>query len=381
MASPGMKSPVATARRRIGRYASVLLGVALLSCGGWLAWSRWPAKADPSWVQAARRIVDPETGGAYRLERVLVDSGRDLIAATLIRPDTAARAPLLVTVTGSGEGLLPAEGPLQRRQVGRGFAVLTLGKPGVGASSGNWRNETFRDRAEGVRAALDWATARPDLDATHTVLYGHSQGGYVIPLLADDARVAALILAAGPAQPVREQIATERYETAVRAGTPAPDARASARRLTRGLDVALAGCDLLAYHYLCHIYRYDPAPALGAIRKPVLALFGSNDPLVPPGGNLERMRTLLAGSADARLPVLPAANHQLWESVTGLPDEYRRLIGPEAQFAHARADDADHQRLRRVGSNRVRFAAGYFEQIDAFIDRHVPPPDAVSTQE
>ncbi len=371
-----MKTQGVTLRVRLRRYVSATLCVMLLAVGGWLAWSRWPATVDPTWVQAARRIVDPESGGAYRLERVFVDSGRDRIAATLIRPDSAARAPLLVTVSGSGEGLLPTEGPLQRRLVWRGFAVLTLGKPGVGASSGNWRNETFRDRAAGVRAALDWAAARVDLDATHTVLYGHSQGGYVIPLLADDARVAALILAAGPAQPVREQIATERYETAAREGSPAPDARASAGWLTRGLDIALAGCDLVAYHYLCHIYRYDPAPALGAIRKPVLALFGSNDPLVPPAGNLDRMRVLLAGSSDARLPVLPSANHLLWESVSGLPAEYPSLIGGEAQFAYARADDADHQRLRRVGSNRVRFAAGYFEQIDAFIDRHVPASDA-----
>lgn len=363
-------------RARVRRCAAAVLVVSLLVLVGGVAWLRWPAASDPTWVQAARRIVDPESGGAYRLERVLVEHGRERLAATLIRPDSGARVPLLVTVSGSGDGLLPTEGPLQRRLVRRGLAVLTLGKPGVGASSGNWRSETFRDRADGVRAALDWASARADLDATRTVLYGHSQGGYVIPLLADDARVAALILAAGPAQPVRAQIADERYETAVREGRPAPEARAAAQRLTRGLDVALAGCDLAAYHYLCHIYRYDPAPALAAIRKPVLALFGSNDPLVPPGANLDRMRALLAGSPDPRLQVLPAANHQFWESASGLPSEYAALIGPEAQFAHARDDDADHQRLRRVGSNRVRFAAGYFERIDAFIDRYVPAPAA-----
>ena len=358
-------------RSRVRRCAAAMLAMLLLAIAGWLAWSRWPATADPAWPQAARRIVDPETGSAYRLERLFVTAGKERIAATLIRPDTVARVPLLVTVSGSGEGLLPTEGPLQRRLVRRGLAVLTLGKPGVGASSGNWRNEAFGDRADGVRAALDWATARADLDATRTLLYGHSQGGYVIPLLADDARVAALILAAGPAQPVRAQIATERYESAVREGTAAADAHAGAERLTRWLDAALAGCDLVAYDYLCRIYRYDPAPVLGAIRKPVLALFGSNDPLVPPAANRERMRALLAASPDARLPVLPAANHLLWESVSGLPAEYDGLIGAEAQFAYARDDDTDHQRLRRGASNRVRFAAGYFEHIDAFVDRHV----------
>lgn len=371
MAIPVTDTRRSVVRSRVRRYMAATLVLLLLLLVGGLAWSRRPAVADPTWPQAARRIVDPESGSTYRLERLFIDSGRERIAATLIRPDSTARVPLMVTVTGSGDGLLPTEGPLQRRLVRRGVAVLTLGKPGVGALSGNWRNPTFGDRADNARAALDWAIARPDLDAAHTILYGHSQGGYVIPLLAGDVRVAGLILAAGPAQSVREQIATERYQTAVREGRPEPNARASGQRLTRVLDVAPSGCGLVAYHYLCHIYRFDSASTLAAVRKPVLALFGANDPLVPPSANLEHMRQLLAGSPDARLAVLPQSNHQFWESVSGLPSEYEQLIGAEAQFAYAREDDVDHRRLRRAASNRVRFAVGYFEQIDAFVERYV----------
>lgn len=340
-----------------------------------VAWSRRPHAVDPAWPQAARRIVDPASGQPYRIEQLFVAAGRDRIAAVLVRPDDERVRPLLITVSGSGEGLEPAEGALQRRLVAQGYAVLRLGKKGVGASSGNWRNETFDDRAHNVRAALDWAGTRPDLDSRGVVLYGHSQGGYVIPLVAGDPRVAALILAAGSARPVRDQIADEWHETARRTGANEVESRQRAARNRRWLDAALAGCPLLAYHYLCHIYRYDPALALAAMRKPVLAIFAEHDLMVPPATNLARMRTLLAADADARFVVLPRSNHLFWTSVSGLPDEYERLIGPAALFPHAEPGNPDHARLAGSRSNRAPYAEGYFDAIDAFLARYRPSPE------
>ncbi len=325
-----------------------------------------------TWPQPARRILDPESGQPYWLERVFVTSGTDRIAATFLRPDNKNKPPVLISISGSQDGISPAEGPLQRRLVQRGFAVLTLGKKGVGASTGDWRKENFEDRADNVRAALDWLSSHSDIDATRTVLYGHSQGGYVIPLAADDPRVAALILAAGPAQTVRAQIATERFETLLRQGVSEQKARTRARWTTRWLDLLLSGCRLGAYHYLCRIYRYDPQPALTALHKPVLVLLGSNDPLVPPASNFEPMKAMLASNPDAHLRVLPKSNHLFWESVSGLPEEYHHLIGPEAQYPHADSDNPDHVRLRKNAINRVRFASGYFEAIDTFLDRYIP---------
>lgn len=258
----------------------------------------------------------------------------------------------------------------------QGYAVLRLGKKGVGASSGNWRNETFADRARNVRAAIDWAAARRDLDAGNIVLYGHSQGAYVIPLVADDPRVAGLILAAGSARPVRMQIADEAGQVALRSGASDAQSTRHAARTRRWLDVALSGFPIVAYHYLCHVYRYDPAPALAVIRKPVLALFGENDPMVPPATNLEPMRALLAGNGEARLVVLPKANHMFWTSARGLPEEYAELLLPHARFAHARAGNADHARLDAYWSNRAPYADGYFEAIDAFLARCAPAGEA-----
>lgn len=356
-----------TSRRALWAGLLILPVIAI----GLLVWSRHERAADPNWPQAARSIVDPESGNGYRLEQVFVPAGRDRIAAVLLRPDDEFPRPLLITVSGSGDGLEPAEGALQRRLVRQGYAVLRLGKKGVGASSGNWRNEDFQARARNVRAALDWAATRPDLDAHHVVLYGHSQGGYVIPLVADDPRVAALILAAGPARPVRDQIADEGYETARRTGADEAEARRRAARNRRWLDIMLAGCPVLRYHYLCRVYDYDPSATLARLRKPVLALFAENDTMVPPSTNLARMQTLLAGNAAARFIVLPRSNHMFWTSVSGLPDEYASLLGPVAVFPHAQPGNADHERLSRHWANRAPYAEGYFEEIDAFLGRYV----------
>lgn len=341
-----------------------------------VAWPRRGHAADPAWPTASRAVVDPASGARYRIEQVFVPAGRDLIAAVLVRPEHDRPCTLVVTVSGSGEGLEPAEGALQRRLVAQGYAVLRLGKKGVGASSGNWRTETFEDRARNVRAALEWASTRRDLEPGNVVLYGHSQGGYVIPLVAADPRVGALILAAGSARPVRDQIADESFEVARRGGVGEVQALRQAARTRRLLDVALSACPVVAYHYLCHVYRHDPAPALAAIRKPVLALFGENDPMVPPAANLAPMRALLAAGPDARIVVLPNGNHMFWTSRTGLTDEYPRLLRPDAAFAYAEPGNADHARLGRQWANRAPYADGYFEAIEAFLVHHAPPDGA-----
>jgi uncharacterized protein len=328
--------------------------------------------ADPAWVQSGRTIVDPESGSAYRIETVFVPSGKDLIASTLMVPAGRGPSPLLISVSGAGQGLAVPEAPVYRRLVSRGYAVLALGKKGVGASSGNWRRESFHDRARNVVAAMDWASDRADLDAQRIVLYGHSQGGYVVPLVQSDPRVVALVLAAGPSRSVREQIVDHGFTEAVFMGVSEAQARKKAERTRRLLDIALRACPLMRIHYLCNVYGFDPAPALGAIQKPVLALFNENDEMVPPSTNLDRMRSLLGGNADAHIHLLPDADHSHVENATGLQANQYRLVGPPASFPRARQDDPEHARLAKLWVNRIPYAHGYVDTVEAFVSRYVP---------
>jgi pimeloyl-ACP methyl ester carboxylesterase len=62
--------------------------------------------------------------------------------------------------------------------------------------------------------------------------------------------------------------------------------------------------------------RYDPAPALGKIKVPVLVLFGAADQLTPPGAIDEiaaRIEAALekGGNKDVVVKIFPNANHDL----------------------------------------------------------------------
>lgn len=325
---------------------------------------------DLGWVEPARKIIDPESGKTYLREQVFVPSGPHSIASVFLRPELLSEAPVFVAVSGSQGGILTAESPLNRRMLANGFAVLVLGKKGVGASSGDWRDEKFEDRAQNVVAALDWLENRGDVDAGRTILYGHSQGGYVIPLLADEPRVAGMVLAAASVEPVRDQIWTDQYEAYLRQDMPEADARDEATSDQRWLDILLSGCGLWSYHYLCNIYEFEPEPYLSALDKPVLALFGENDPMVPPGRNMAPMNEYLEQNANARVVLLAKANHMFWRSETGSRKEYADLIGPPAQLSNMIESDTDHARLAELNANRVQYSEGYFEAVENFADQY-----------
>ena len=79
-----------TSRRALWAGLLILPVIAI----GLLVWSRHERAADPNWPQAARSIVDPESGNGYRLEQVFVPAGRDSggivgvnFAVTFLRED------------------------------------------------------------------------------------------------------------------------------------------------------------------------------------------------------------------------------------------------------------------------------------------------------
>ena len=71
--------------------------------------------------------------------------------------------------------------------------------------------------------------------------------------------------------------------------------------------------------------RYDPAPALRALRMPVLALNGSLDRQVLPAANLAGIRAALAGNPDVTVTELPGLNHLFQTARTGGLGEYAEI--------------------------------------------------------
>lgn len=252
--------------------------------------------------------------------------------------------PALVMIAGSGPADRESGGwfvPIRDRFLARGIAMLSWDKPGCGASGGTWTRQTFSDRAEEARAALAWLRQHPAIDPARTGLWGHSQGGWIGPIVAArDPELAALIVNSGPAVDVHAQ---DRYgveQTLLKRGASQEtieQALAATRRLHGAAHAGLSFTQLsrmmpevhqpngpLAYFgtidaqswtFFCLNANplHDPMTVLPQIACPTLVIFGASDPLVPVEESERRFREAF-GRSDApplTIRIYPDAGHRL----------------------------------------------------------------------
>lgn len=120
---------------------------------------------------------------------------------------------LVVFVHGDGPINASYDGgyrPLWEKLAMAGYASLSLDKPGIGSSSGNWLDQTMDDRAQDVLTAIEWARAKPFVDQDRIGLWGASQAGWVIPnVVKQDPDIAFSILVS----PAINWITQGRYNT------------------------------------------------------------------------------------------------------------------------------------------------------------------------
>lgn len=264
-------------------------------------------------------------------EKVTVPAGDVELAGRLHRPEGGGARPAVVLLAGSQDSRNPKG--LAKALAKRGIVVLDLYKRGVGGSGGRWDTETIPQRAGDAIAAVRWLQRVPGVDPARVGVVGHSQGGWVAQLAAaDSSDIAFVVLLAGPAQTVREQILTDERSHLAGWGVPPHEVEARIRMMDQLMGAAVSNpavCGEVQRHYLCGMYHYDPAAAIARIQVPVLALYGGKDPMVPPSRNLERLRGQLPAATRERLVtrVFPNGNHFFMTSNTGLRDEYERLSG------------------------------------------------------
>ena len=287
---------------------------------------------------------DAPADAPYAAEQVQipVPAGHEL-AATLTRPRNAGdRVPAVVTITGSGaqdrdEYISLVRGYRPFRQVadtlGRnGIAVLRFDDRGYGASTGNFATATSADFADDVRAAIAWLRARRDIDPDRIFLLGHSEGGLIAPLVAStDARIAGIVLLAGPAQKGRQIIAYQQRDAIDRdTALKGMQARDSAAARAGVQFDSLAKTSAWATFFA----TYDPVPTARKVRVPALILQGRTDRQV----TFEQATALgdamrAGGDADVTVHVFPGLNHLFLPDPDGSPSNYTRLpsghIGPE----------------------------------------------------
>jgi hypothetical protein len=270
--------------------------------------------------------------------------GLDL-AGSLWLPDEPAVA-LLVMHPGSGPSDRDNDvyfPPIRAALLARRIAVASFDKRGVGGSGGSWLEAGIEDQADDLLAGV--AAARARVPAVPVGVFGHSQGGWVVleavrRAASSGADLAFAITSSGPAVPMGVQ---ERYSThraLGRLGVPDDDA-ARADAATDGMyTLAERGAtydELLAWaadpvraddvalvtrtfddelpprpvwDLVVRLAAFDPAPALRAVRVPLLAVFGADDDVTPVDASVAALR----GGVDAaqlHVAVLPGGGHRL----------------------------------------------------------------------
>lgn len=297
-----------------------------------------------------------------------------ILAGTLHCPLTVLPRPALIMIHGSGPADRDSGGfftPIREDLVAAGIAVLSWDKPGIGGSSGDWRRQTFFDRASEAEAALAWLRAQPQVDNARIGVWGHSQGGWIGPLVAArDPQIAALIIHSGTGVTVEEQDYYGMEHTLRQNGASEGDVIQGRHFLTALHAAAKAAMPFAEFQqkviapaqgqscldYFTPLgageweffvrnftHPYDPLWALRHLHCPTLAVFGERDALVPVERSIRILEETLAPVNPAlAIEVFPDADHRLkvGDPPAFAPGYFDRTTGWIARTLGAHGPDA-----------------------------------------
>ena len=291
---------------------------------------------------------------ATRDEAVQFANGPVTLRGTLTLPAEPPPYPALVLIHGSNAMTRDGFGPWSRYFAGLGFAVLSYDKRGTGQSTGDWKQADFPTLAADVLSGVRSLAARHDIRPDRIGLWGVSQGGWILPLVAGGApnEIAFMIVHAGSGTTVREEGILYIQNELRFAGLPEASVAIGTRYQMLDDSVSRGGSDWdqLQRFYETHrteetwlwpprpaddwfrpYYRmlmdFDPSASWKRVTCPVLLFFGELDANVPPRESWPPIERALRQAGNPRVSqvVLPKANHVFLEARTGTRDEYPGL--------------------------------------------------------
>lgn len=251
-------------------------------------------------------------------ERFEIDVAGAMISGTIWRPDGPAQAAVALVHGDGPQDRTSAGGyaPIINALLDRGIAVAAWDKPGVGASDGNWLDQSMEDRAEETRLVLHYL--REQVDGLPLGALGFSQAGWVLPVLTrDDADFAVFVGAAVNWQDqgdyyTRVRLAAEGMTAQEIEQTRAAQISDDARLFGPEAKDAPEDMSRDRWRFIQKNRTADARAALDRFDLPLLALWGANDLNVDAARNAEIFRDLLDGrSAPTQITIWPNATHSL----------------------------------------------------------------------
>ncbi len=327
-------------------------------------------------AQSARRPQEPTPPYPYKVEDVVFENaGAGIkLAGTLTVPKEKGTFPAVVLVSGSGpqnrdEALL-GHRPffvLADHLTRRGIAVLRYDDRGVGESTGSFGTATSADFATDASAAIGFLKTRGEIDSNRLGIAGHSEGGLIAPIVANDnSDVSFIVLMAGPGVSGERILISQGALIARANGASEEDVRKSGEQqkmifglMKSGKSDAEIKQEVRSYMekelallseeerqeqgvtdgmidqqlrtiltpWFRYFLTYDPQPTLKKVRCPILAVNGEKDLQVPCTENLEAIEKAVrdGGNHQITTVALEGLNHLFQRCETGSPGEYSKI--------------------------------------------------------
>ena len=277
------------------------------------------------------------------------DAKKDIkLSGTLILPNGKGPFPAIVFAHGSGQETRDASRGLAALFAYNGFACLIFDKRGVGKSEGNHWAASFSDYANDLLNAVQLLRKIPEVKKEEIGLYGHSQGGWVVPLAIDKdpgSIAFAILSAANGVSPIDQHTYNGRrilglrkidsntiseVETFRRNKYAASLGRITKEKFYEEILPAAKKQDWLTkskltneelgvdqfFEYNCY---YDPLPALSKVKCPVLLIYGEQDNYTDSKLNAALIQEQLKsnGNKNVTCKIFPNANHAMLYTTTG----------------------------------------------------------------
>lgn len=290
------------------------------------------------------------------------------LSGTLSLPDTTNKYPAVIFITGSGQqnrnenikGFKVFK-QLAVPFIKSGIAVLRYDDRGVGGSDNvNYKKADSKDFAEDAEAAFRYLSAHPNIKPDKIGFLGHSEGGLIAPIVAQDHDPAFIIMMAGSTVPgdkllevqtrallkannldkktiesrvktnssiydelKKENPSTEKllrlFLTILKKRRPQADSSMLYKRAKKQASITDTP-------WLRFFLKYDPKPVLEKLDIPVLAVFGGKDLQVVDTLNRKPIdRMIENGKSNFTVKVFPEANHLFQDADLGTVDEYGKL--------------------------------------------------------
>ena len=336
------------------------------------------------------RPQNPKKPYPYKEEEVTVlnNSANITLAGTFTFPEKGDIFPAVVLITGSGpqdrdEALLGHKPflVLSDYLTRHGIAVLRCDDRGIGKSTGNFSSATTLDFATDALACVEYLKTRKEVDKKQIGLIGHSEGGIIAPMVANQTKdVSFIVMMAGPGISGEKILELQSKLIAKAEGESDKDINKMMQYNVKLYNIAMQEKDSSKatekiHKVLDEIYNgmsdslknspenskermyaqtksllspwfrfflsYEPKENLSKLKIPVLAINGEHDLQVPPKENLAAIENALkkAGNMNYKIMEISKLNHLFQTSETGSPTEYSNIEETIAPIALSTISD------------------------------------------